>query len=171
MPSNKNIIILRHGQAKNAGMNDHDHSRPLTLKGREEAASSGETLLDNGYIVDHVLCSTAVRTRETLIELQKSFTDPLVVEYIPQIYNAFESDLLMQIATVSNDIKTLLLIGHNPALYQLSLTLAKEGDKQMHDNLQMQFPTCALVVINFDGTWQDIINARSKLILFSTPDT
>ena len=57
MDTKKTLIILRHGQAKNAGMNDHDHSRTLTLWGREEAFGVGEILADGGFIPDYVLCS------------------------------------------------------------------------------------------------------------------
>lgn len=170
MPSNKTLIILRHGQAKNAGISEHDHNRTLTMQGREEAHGVGETLADLGLTPDFVLCSTATRTRETLAELQHSFSEPLVVDYVPKIYNASDVELLAQIAKVTDDVRTLMVVGHNPGLYQLSLILAKEGDKQMHNKLQMQFPTCALVVINFEGNWQNILNSRSKLVLFSVPE-
>lgn len=169
MSAPKNLIILRHGQAKTAAITDHDHSRNLTLRGREDAFAVGETLAENGFQPDYILCSTAVRTRETLEELQKSFADPIKIDYLPKIYNASEADLLLQIASVPDSVSTLLIIGHNPALYQVSLALAKDGDKQMHNNLQMQFPTCALVVINFEGSWKDISNSRSKLVFFTVP--
>ena len=170
MPANKTLIILRHGQAKNAGISEHDHNRTLTIQGREEAQGVGETLAERGLAPDLVLCSTATRTRETLAELQDSFNEPLNVEYAPKIYNASEVELLAQIAKATDDVRSLLVIGHNPGLYQLALVLAKEGDKQMHNNLQMQFPTCALVVINFEGNWQNILNSRSKLTLFAVPE-
>ncbi len=170
MSPNKTLIILRHGQAKNAGISEHDHNRTLTERGQEEALGAGETLAEHKFTPNYVLCSTATRTRETLEQLQHSFTEPLEVEYSPKIYNASDVELLTQIAKIKNDINTLLVVGHNPGLYQLSLILAKEGDKQMHNNLQMNFPTCALVVINFEGSWQNILNSRSKLVLFSTPE-
>jgi|CXWL01.1.fsa_nt_gi phosphohistidine phosphatase len=170
MPLNKILIILRHGQAKNAGISEHDHNRSLTLRGREEAMGAGEALADRDFVPDLVLCSTATRTRETLEEIQNSFPEELPVTYSQKIYNATEVDLLANIAVVPEDVRTLMVIGHNPGLYQLALVLAKEGDKQMHNNLQMQFPTCALVVISFEGKWQDILNSRSKLLLFHTPE-
>lgn len=167
--SGKTLIILRHGQAKNAGISEHDHNRALTSQGRDEAMGVGEILADNGLIPDYVLCSTATRTRETLSELQNSFPEPLAVTYSQKIYNASENDLINQVATTPENINRLLLIGHNPGLYQLALVLAKGGDKQMHNELQMQFPTCALVVINFEGEWRNIIHTHSKLALFTTP--
>ena len=170
MALSKTLIILRHGQAKNAGISEHDHNRTLTIQGIEEARFIGEILAERGIAPDLVLCSTATRTRETLAELQNSLVDPLIVEYEPKIYNASEVELLAQIAKVTENINTLMVIGHNPGLYQLSLVLAKEGDKQMHNKLQMQFPTCALVVINFEGNWQNILNSRSKLTLFAVPE-
>ncbi len=169
MPLNKILIILRHGQAKNAGISEHDHNRSLTLRGREEAMGAGEALADRDFVPDLVLCSTATRTRETLEEIQNSFPEELPVTYSQKIYNASEIDLINQVATIPENTNKLLLIGHNPGLYQLALALAKGGDKQMHNELQMQFPTCALVVINFEGEWQNIAHAHSKLALFATP--
>lgn len=170
MPSKKTLIILRHGQAKNAGISEHDHNRALTARGREEAAGMGELLASRGYEPDFVLCSTATRTRETLAQVQNSFPFPLFVTYNQKIYDASEADLLNQISAMADDISTLLIVGHNPGLYQLALELAKEGDKQIHNNLQMQFPTCALAVISFEGEWKNIAGSRSKLVLFATPE-
>jgi len=166
----KTLIILRHGQARNAGPSEHDHSRKLTPRGREEAMWAGEALADRNIIPDTVLCSTAIRTRETLAEVQVSFADKPNINYSERIYNASENELLNKITATQEDVSRLMVVGHNPGLYQLALSLAKEGDKQMHNNLQMEFPTCSLVVINFEGTWQEITHAHSKLALFLTPE-
>ncbi len=170
MLSKKTLIILRHGQAKTAGANEQDHTRSLTMRGREEAAAVGALLSGKGLVPDYVLCSTSARTRETLAEVQNSFAEWPHVTYSQKIYNASEVDLLNQIAAIAEDVTTLLVVGHNPGLYQLSITLAKDGDKQMHNRLHMEFPTCSLVVINFEGEWQNILNSRSKLTLFVTPE-
>lgn len=161
---------MRHGQARNAGISEHDHNRKLTPRGREEAIWAGEALADRGIIPDHILCSTATRTRETLAEAQVSFPEKPGVNYSEKIYNASENELFNQIAAVSENVKKLMVVGHNPGLYQLALSLAKEGDKQMHNNLQMEFPTCSLVVVNFEGEWMNIGHAHSKLALFLTPE-
>ncbi len=170
MQTKKTLIILRHGQARNAGISEHDHNRKLTSKGREEAIWAGEALADRNIIPECILCSTATRTRETLAEAQVSFAEKPAVNYSEKIYNASENELFNQIAMIPENIKKLMVVGHNPGLYQLALSLAKEGDKQMHNNLQMEFPTCSLVVINFEGEWVNIGHAHSKLALFLTPE-
>ncbi|MEZ5691112.1 MAG: histidine phosphatase family protein [Rickettsiales bacterium] len=169
MEDRKRLIILRHGQAVNAGFNEHDHSRELTSRGIKEATEMGELLASGDFIPDKVICSTAQRTRMTFDNIEKALSEPLNVDYLPQIYNASEHEIFNQIVTITDDIKTLMLIGHNPALYQISLTLAKDGDKTMHDNLHTGFPTCSLAIIEFNGKWQDIMLSRSKILLFSTP--
>ncbi len=170
MQDKKTLIILRHGQARNAGISEHDHNRKLTPRGREEAMWAGEALADRNIIPDMVLCSTATRTRETLAEVFVAFAQRPEAVYSERIYNASENELLSKIMSVPQNISRLMVVGHNPGLYQLALSLAKEGDKQMHNNLQMEFPTCALVVINFEGQWQDIAHSHSKLALFLTPE-
>jgi phosphohistidine phosphatase len=138
--------------------------------GREEAAQVGRYLAEQKLIPDFVLCSTATRTRETLAELQHSFSEWPRVSFSQRIYNASEADLFHQIEQLSDDVQNVMVVGHNPSLYQLSLSLAKDGDKSAHDRLQMEFPTCALVIIHFEGAWKDIKTARTKLLHFIVPD-
>ena len=63
MANTRTLILLRHAAAGNA---PRDHDRPLTDAGNRDAAAAGDWIRDNVGSVDAVLCSTAVRTRQTL---------------------------------------------------------------------------------------------------------
>lgn len=170
MNTAKTLIILRHGQAQNSSADGSDHGRELTEQGKNESRKAGQALSDSGIVPDYVLCSTASRTRATLTEAQNYFSEPLNVEYSQKIYNSSERDLINEIAKTPETINSVLLIGHNPSLYQLAIMLAKDGEEQILHNLHFGFPTCAMAVIKFDGNWQEIKNSDSKLTLFAVPE-
>lgn len=61
---NRRLIVLRHAKATHKpGFTDVD--RPLTARGLRDADAAGEWLRDRELIPDLVLCSSALRTRET----------------------------------------------------------------------------------------------------------
>ncbi len=165
----KTLIILRHGQAQSSSADGSDHGRELTEQGKNESSKAGQTLRESGIVPDYVLCSTAARTRTTFAELQNSFGKSLNVTYSQKIYNASERDLINEIGKIPENVNSALLIGHNPSLYQLAIMLAKDGEEQLLHNLHFGFPTCAMAAIKFNGSWQEIKNVGSKLILFAVP--
>lgn len=169
MTINKKIILLRHGQAKTASISQSDISRTLSIEGLIEAENVGKILLEQNLTPDLVLCSTAVRTQETLAQVQKSFNKPLKIEYSQAIYNASEQELEKIISETAENANNLLIIGHNPALYQLATTLATTGDEKLIDSLNLQFPPCSLAVITVDEEWKNIAKTNGELVFFTIP--
>lgn len=166
MINQKTLIILRHGKAETGTATQDDHARRLTPRGQEAAGLMGTYLAQQGYRPDKVLCSTAARTSETFAAAQKAYGQPLNVEYSRKIYHASAEELLKHISDTPENVNTLLLVGHNPGLHQLALSLGKEGDEDTIDTLHLKFPTCALAVIELD-TWYE---TRGALQAFVTPE-
>ncbi len=74
-----------------------------------------------------------------------------------------------QMASVS-DPKRLILVGHNPGMHELALTLTGSGDaaarRALHDNL----PTSGLAIFDFaTDDWNEVAFRRGKLVLFVSP--
>jgi len=162
MSSTKTLIILRHGEAKTAGIGEVDANRPLTEAGKKDAKNSGLFLSENAIKPDFALCSPAIRTRQTLEEIQKSFPAPIPTEYHPKIYHASDRDLLALLASTPENVQNLLLIGHNPALHQLAIALAKSGDEKLIHNLYMRFPPCTMAVFSLNNSWNELGKNLSK---------
>jgi phosphohistidine phosphatase len=59
---------------------------------------------------------------------------------------------------------SVLLIGHNPGLHSLALTLAADGGA-----LAEGFPTAALAVLRVGGAWEALRPHHAKLIDYQTP--
>jgi phosphohistidine phosphatase len=60
-----------------------------------------------------------------------------------------------------------MLIGHNPAVEQLALTLA--GGGQGLAVLSVKYPTGALATLEFSGRWGDLRPGSAELTDFITP--
>ena len=168
MPSQKIIIILRHGKAEVGSAGQDDRARVLVNIGIEAAKTMGNYLRKQGKKPDLALCSTAARTRETLQYVQQAFGE-LKAEYSDKLYLASGGEMLNVLAGLSEDVKCVLIVGHNPGAHQLCLKLAKHGDEDMLDTMHLKFPTCALAVIAVNTPWHDIGHTRGTLLDFATP--
>ena len=63
-PMSHRLVILRHSKSSWAEP-EPDHARPLNKRGHRDGKAAGKWLAENIGPVDHVLCSTATRTRLT----------------------------------------------------------------------------------------------------------
>ncbi|TCO65580.1 SixA phosphatase family protein [Actinocrispum wychmicini] len=139
----RTLLILRHATAA-SGPADADEQRPLTDHGRAEARARGRELA--GFQPQQVLCSTALRVRQTWQEISAELTAQPKVEFEPTIYAATSDTLRELIWQTDDDVTTLLLIGHNPAVHELAWELRRDGTPQ-------HFPPASLAVVTFDGPW------------------
>jgi phosphohistidine phosphatase len=124
----RQLILLRHAHAEQAGLGQDDIDRPLSRQGLAEAEAAGKWLQEHHLLPDRIVCSSARRTRETLEEVL------LVTGFIeqrqePRIYNATPG-MLMEVADEHRECARLMLIGHNPGLEQLVALLSsgQSGD-------------------------------------------
>jgi len=118
----KRLYILRHAKAASPE-NTQDFDRPLAQQGLEDAAALGKLIAKQSYMPDNVLCSTAKRTRETL----DAFALPAStkIAHHEKMYDASAADLLEIIQSTDDSAQSILLVGHNPAIHELALRLAK----------------------------------------------
>ncbi|GAA2619670.1 histidine phosphatase family protein [Actinomadura fulvescens] len=148
------LIVLRHAKAV-AGLGLADIDRPLNDRGRRDAAATGEWLRANDLVPDRVLCSTAVRTRETL----EGLAFQAEVSFEARIYDNDPETLASLVRETDEDVRALLLIGHNPSVHQLVHDLTGDAPDA--------FPTCALAVIEFTASWAEAW--RGTLTVTRTP--
>ncbi|WBB55869.1 histidine phosphatase family protein [Verrucosispora sp. WMMD573] len=126
----RTLVLLRHAKAEPPTTDRPDVERPLAARGRADAAAAGAWLARHGLLPDVVLCSAAVRTRQTWHAVQLGITGSPpesgpagpapVIRYEPDAYEAHPEDLLHLIRQVSPTATTVLLIAHNPGMSLLS---------------------------------------------------
>lgn len=125
----RTLVILRHAKAANP-QDSADFNRPLTARGHADAAAAGAWLSHRADLPDLVLCSPARRARETWHGVALSLSRAPEVRYDDKIYAASALELLHLISDVEANIGTVLLVGHNPGLSQLSALLDPDGADQ-----------------------------------------
>jgi phosphohistidine phosphatase len=169
----RHLILLRH--AKSAWPDDvPDHERPLAPRGRRDAPDAGRWLSKSGYVPDRVLCSTARRTRETWqLAEEKLGAHPQTV-FEDRVYGASSEELLDLAQQTSADVRTLLIVGHDPAMRGLTLELASEqpGDAEAValGRVRTKYPTAAIAVLSFSGGWAELSPGQAQLTDFVVPD-
>jgi phosphohistidine phosphatase len=148
------LIVLRHSKAASP-LGTPDADRPLAGRGRRDAEQAGDELRATELSLDHVICSTSLRTRQTLEGLGLD----VPVDFESRVYGNDAEDILDLLREQSGE--TLLLIGHNPSVHELVVGLT--GTSEDH------FPTSATAVIEFDGEWSDLWPGTARLVSFWVP--
>ena len=95
-----------------------------------------------------VLCSSSVRTRQTLDLIAAAIPDA-EVEIEDGIYAATDSALLTRLREVDDGVDAAMVIGHNPGLERLAMRLSGDGRAIQAAG---KFPTCALATLEFEGS-------------------
>lgn len=162
------LVLFRHGKSGYPeGVADHD--RPLAKRGRRDAPVTGRWLADHAYIPDAVVCSTAVRARETWeLAAEGLFAaNPGAApkaRFESRVYDATVLGLLMVIREFPEDQRTVLVVGHNPGLAELTVGLADPPPAPPSG-----FPTAAVAVLGLPGSWADAAPAHARLLAFAAP--
>lgn len=144
-----------------------DHDRPLAPRGVRQAALAGDWLRANAPTIEGVLCSTAARTRETL--LNTGIDAP--VRYSERLYASTPGTLIDEINAVNDAVSTLLVIGHEPTMSALALGLNGAGDTNTiaAERISTKFPTSAIAVLTVAGAWKHVELGVATLIDFEVP--
>jgi phosphohistidine phosphatase len=160
------LLLLRHAKSSWDDPSLADRDRPLAPRGHRAAARMANHLRSDVPRPDLVLCSPALRTRETLDRMSNAFGDAEVV-VDDELYGAGEGELLERLRAVDDRFETVAVIGHNPGIHDLAIALAGSGADL--DRMEAKFPTGALAVLAFDGSWRDVSPGGGRLEAFVTP--
>ena len=166
----RRLLLLRHAKSswQKEGLDDFD--RPLNKRGRGAAPTTARYIADNGLSPDVILCSTALRTRETLALVLPQITGETSIHLEDDLYLASGKALLNRVSRLDPACDCAMIIAHNPGLQDLALSLAADGDTDGLRRLREKFPTAALAHIGFDtGDWASVGANEGKLIDYVTP--
>ncbi|MFB7666213.1 histidine phosphatase family protein [Kitasatospora sp. NPDC056138] len=162
------LLVLRHGKsAWPADVPDGD--RPLAPRGRRNAAEVGDRLCALGLLPDLVLCSPARRTRETWELVAARWAAAPATEYDGRLYGAQAGELADVLRAVPAAAHTVLLVGHQPAVQELTSVLAGSAVGDSLERVREKFPTCALAVLELDAPWARLAPGAALLRDFTVP--
>lgn len=161
----RTLVLMRHAKSDYPdGVGDHE--RPLAPRGIREAGLAGEWLRQNLPAFDAVLCSSAVRTRETLA--RTGVDAP--VSYLDRLYGAHPGAVIDEVNKVADDVSTLLVVGHEPTMSQLALGLAgPDSDRDVAEQIALKYPTSAIAILKVHSPWPDLQLSGAELVSFHVP--
>jgi len=150
------LVVLRHAKAEPHGAGG-DLQRPLALRGRRQASAVGRALLAAGVAPEAVLCSPALRTRQTweLASAAWAGDDALPAARWPEeLYDARVEDVLELLAGLG-DARTVVVVGHEPTVSSLAAYLAGEEDSDAGALAQVRtgVPTATWSVLESAAPW------------------
>lgn len=160
------LILMRHAKAlRRPGLSDH--ARPLTERGRRDAALVARALQEAGLAPDLIIASDSARTRETLEIMAPVFRPRAQERLEPRLYLAASQDMLAVIRSAPPCAR-LMIIGHNPGMAELAVSLTGRGTPELVTRIVESFPTSAAAVIAFDCPWIDVEEPGGTLARFIT---
>jgi phosphohistidine phosphatase len=171
----RRLMLLRHAKTETDAPSGRDQDRRLDERGRKDAAEIGAWIGHHPPFPACVLVSPAVRAKQTWDIAWESMKDRMPepqVELVPELYGAHPSDLMEAIrtATIPDNPKRLMLVGHNPGMHELALMLIDGGDKTGRKALADNLPTAGLAIFDFDvEDWSDVAFRHGHLVLFVSP--
>ncbi|MFF9205015.1 SixA phosphatase family protein [Streptomyces sp. NPDC014986] len=165
----RRLVVLRHAKsARPEGVTDHE--RPLAPRGRRDAPAAGHALAEADRLPDLALCSTAVRARRTWELAAAQWGTPPPVRHDRRLYHGGAAELLAVVHEVPAEVGTLLLVGHNPGLEDLVLTLAGDGPDDTLGRVRAKFPTSAVAVLSWRGAaWRALAPGGALLTSLTVP--
>lgn len=167
----KTLTLLRHAKS---GWDDpalRDFDRPLNAKGQRAAQVVGRNLKSLGLTFDRVVASPAVRVVETLDHVGRGYGASIASEWDKRLYLASVASLIDVIQEQADDVDRLLLVGHNPGLEELVLTLVPlAGDNPARADVEEKFPTASVAELTFAiDRWADAEPNGAMLRRFVRP--
>jgi phosphohistidine phosphatase len=159
----KQLHILRHAKSSWDDPDLADHERPLAPRGKKAAVRIAEHVRTEGITPELVLCSTALRARQTFAALLSVLSGDVEIRLEDALYGAGVETVLTRLRTVDEAVGSVLVVGHNPTLQELALALAGREDALEH------FPTGALATLSLTTSWADIAEGGAELVAFVVP--
>lgn len=162
----KYISIWRHAKAERPEYYSSDFERPLTERGLKDAARMSALIAHLEPTVDLILSSPSARTAQTVQALSaqiKGAIDPLWNE---AIYLATADTLLSLLKALPENVRHVVLVGHNPGLEELASGLCGSAPEDVF----VRMPTAALAHVVIEAEhWSMLRWGGGQLKLLVTP--
>ncbi len=163
----KRLYLLRHAKSSWDDPTLADYDRPLAPRGRRAAKVMAEHVRREGIAPELVLCSPSRRTRQTLARIAPGLGESTDAQMRSELYAASAADLLEVLNAVPDEVESVMLIGHNPGIQDLALSLARDGPEIAR--LRVKFPTAALATLEVGASWRELAPRTVELVSFVKP--
>ncbi len=163
------LYLVRHAKSSWADVTISDHDRSLRNRGRRRAAGLAAWLEERSLGCDLVLCSTALRTRQTL-EILLPVLGNADVRYEEGLYHGDARHLVSLLRRTPAAMERVMVVGHDPVLQMTAQYLAVTATGDAMDRLDRKFPTSALAMLTFGSAgWTALRQGMGHLEFFCIP--
>jgi phosphohistidine phosphatase len=148
----RRLMIMRHAKSSWRSQVPTDHERPLNTRGRRDAAQVGKRLAKLGWVPDLVVCSDSRRTRETWERMERRFPETRA-RFTRALYAGGPTELRTEVAHLSANVRTVLVLGHNPGWEEAVVELSGR---------EVRITTANVVLLEREGaTWGEALRRGS----------
>ncbi len=166
----RKILLFRHAKSAWDNPNLTDFERPLAPRGERACGTMTRFIREQGLQPQIILCSAAVRTRQTLDRIKAAFDTRFEVEYEKALYLCSPSIFVRRLRELPDSYQSVMVIGHNPGLQSLALDLIGAGDPALLGKISAKFPTAGLAMLHFEGpSWKELKAGSCELQDFVVP--
>ena len=152
----KEIYVLRHAKSSWDNSNLSDFDRPLADRGISDAKKMSNFLKDMNIKIDRVLCSNAIRAKETFDLTADGFNFEIdKATYLDKLYFGDTTTIIQDLKELDESLNNILIVGHNPTLHYLVEILTNESINR--------FTTCNLATISHNGEWVSLNSQQCSL--------
>lgn len=157
----KTLMLLRHAKSSWKDTALEDFERPLNGRGRRSADLLRAFLKGREIRPQLILCSPALRTRQTVEIVFDGPPPTLEVKFEQGLYLASVAQLLEVVLRCGRDRDQVVVVGHNPGIEELFFHLT---------GIDERFPTATMANLKLDiEEWRETAKARAHLQWLVTP--
>ena len=147
-----------------------DFDRPLAPRGERACEAMGEYMRLADIRPGLVVCSAALRTSQTLERMLPAVGDDARVKHNRGLYLAGSQAMLNRLRHTPADVRSVMLVAHNPGMQALAQRLAGSGPEQDLRRVTENFPTGALAILVYRGrSWEELDEGSCELHSFVVP--
>ncbi|MGY1821937.1 SixA phosphatase family protein [Geodermatophilus sp. SYSU D00079] len=158
--SSHRLVLIRHAEAAPGPV---DPERPLTARGEQRAAAIGAWLDRAGLVPDRVLVSPARRAVQTWARAGGVLTSAPQPTVDGRVHDNTVEALLAAVRDTPEDVGTLVVVGHNPAVGELATVLDDRRD------VGPGFPAGGVAVFDLGTRWTDVVPGAATLTGATVP--
>lgn len=150
----RQLIVMRHAKSSWASEDLTDHERPLSDRGLRDTPRVAGRLTELGWHPQYILSSSARRTRQTARLLLSQWEAGIEATFLDSLYLAGSGELCAAMADLSEEIESLVVLGHNPGW---------EGVVRKLTGVDVTMKTCTAALLRgscevwgdaFEATWE-----------------
>jgi len=166
----RTLSLFRHAKSAWDDPRCQDFDRPLSGRGLQAAARMGAYMEAHGIKPDLVVSSPSARTKATCdLAFAKLAINP-PVRFEKALYLASPATILSLVKKLPENVRHVMIVGHNPGLHDLAVLLLESGPDDALARLREKLPTGSLVEMSFSAAaWKDVRQGSGTLVRFVTP--